>query len=99
MRKLLAVACVLGILVMAGQQASAADGCSYDAYGRLYCMPGAQPGVPYGYSGDGYGRPYYYRHRYDEPDPGAAVALGIIGAAAGAIAHHTYHHRRHRHRH
>lgn len=53
---------ILIALVVAGaaflgfdQTVRAADGCSYDAYGRLYCQPGARPGTPYGYGGYGYG--------------------------------------------
>src|SRR5690242_18321897 len=99
MRKAFAAICVLGAACvgMGGTTAQAADGCSYTGYGQVYCEPGAQPGVPYGYYGDTYYRGPYYRHRYYEPDPGAAVAMGILGAAAGAIAHQAYHHRRHRH--
>ena len=46
MRKLSAAMCVLGGIGVAlvGQTARAADGCSYNAYGQLYCLQGAQPG-------------------------------------------------------
>lgn len=96
MRKFFIAVTVMSALGFAAEPAFAADGCSYDSYGQLYCQPGAQPGVPYGYGSDPYGRSNRYRE-YDRPDPGAAVALGILGAAAGAIAddarrdhHHRY---------
>ncbi|MGE3148507.1 MAG: hypothetical protein AB7K04_05505 [Pseudorhodoplanes sp.] len=96
--------------------ASAADGCGIDGWGRYYCLPGAQPGVPY-YSGpvygggNYYGRPNYYgngpyygggRYYRRDYDPGAAIAAGIVGAAAAAIASGARHQyrgkKRYRHR-
>ena len=70
------------------------------------CKPYRGPYGPTYYRGYGYGRPYYdygYRRRYYEPDPGAAIALGIIGTVGGLIARdalrHRHHHRRYHHRH
>lgn len=69
MRSLLFAALLLAALAMTGSSASAADGCGYDRYGRLYCAPGAYPGVPYYGPRNGY-EPYYgyedpyYRRRY-----------------------------------
>jgi hypothetical protein len=86
----------LVLLASAGQSASAYGNCAYDAYGRLYCGPGGY------YGGDPYyGRAYPYRHRYGyDYDPGAAVALGIIGSVAGLMAREAYrHHRVHRRHH
>lgn len=93
---------IAAALLIAAAPAQAADGCSFDAYGRVYCLPGAQPGVPYyrggyyGYDGDPYYQRRYYRHR--DYDPGPAIALGIIGAAAGAIASQSRHQHRKRYR-
>ncbi|MGE3148506.1 MAG: hypothetical protein AB7K04_05500 [Pseudorhodoplanes sp.] len=42
----------LAALTVNTDAASAADGCGIDAYGRYYCLPGAQPGTPY-YRGGG----------------------------------------------
>lgn len=112
MRGFLIAAALVGAMGLSIQTAKAADGCSFDYYGRLFCAPGAQPGTPYYYG------PRYYGHRYDDdyeygyrrrqygPDPGVVIGLGLLGAATGAIAHQTYrHHRRpyrqhrkHRHR-
>lgn len=51
---------------------------SRPAYGRGYGYGyGGGPGYGYGYE-----RPYYRERRYD---PGAAVAAGVVGLAAGAI--------------
>jgi hypothetical protein len=48
MRLLLCVVLsILGLLAMETSRTLAADGCSYDAYGQLYCERGARPGVPY----------------------------------------------------
>lgn len=100
MKKMITAAtiAIAGFGVSAGT-ASAADGCSFGYRGGVYCAPGARPGVPYGYYGYGgypYGRPHAYHRRYD---PGAAIALGVIGAAAAAIAgSRRGHHRRYRHR-
>jgi hypothetical protein len=83
----------LVLLASAGQPASAYGNCVYDAYGRLYCGPVYYGGGPY------YGYPYRHRYGYDY-DPGAAVALGIIGSVAGLMAREAYrHHRGHRHHH
>lgn len=59
MRALVWLAVVVGVAIPFSVPAQAADGCSYDYYGRLYCMPGARPGLPYGY-GRGYYREYDY---------------------------------------
>jgi len=57
-------------------------------YGPGYYGPGYYGG-PYG---PGYYGPGYYGYGYYDPgyDPGAAIALGVIGAAAGAIAGAPY---------
>ena len=47
MRSLFLSVIALGALGLFADHASAADGCGYDYRGRLYCAPGAQPGVPY----------------------------------------------------
>lgn len=52
-------------------------------------------GYGYGYGGrgyDGYERPYYHRRS----DPGAAVAAGVVGLAAGAILSGALSQRSHR---
>jgi hypothetical protein len=50
------------VTAVAPAPARAADGCSYDWYGRLVCAPGARPGVPYygGYRSYYEERPRYY---------------------------------------
>ena len=60
MRSVMVALTALGLLAITAGHGSAADGCSYDAYGRLYCRPGAAPNVPY------YGRGGYQRY----PDAG-----------------------------
>jgi hypothetical protein len=90
MRKFLIAGAVVAGLAAAVQPA-AAQVCHYDYYGRQWCTPG------YGY---GYGYPYRYGYR--EYDPGAAMALGVIGSIAGIMAHQAYRHhhvRRYHHRH
>jgi len=65
--------------------------------GGGYYAPGYYGG--YGY-GPAYGYPAYgYGYDYD---PGAAIALSVIGGIAGMMAHEAFHHRHyyrhHRHR-
>ena len=57
MRALIGSVIAVGLLV-AAYPAQANDGCSFDYYGRLHCLPGARPGVPY--YGPGYQRGYEY---------------------------------------
>ena len=54
MRSILVALTVVGSLSATVGAASAADGCSYGPGGQLYCQPGANPGVPYGYGRRGY---------------------------------------------
>lgn len=79
----------LGVLGTVAGAAAASR--SYD-YGPRYYAPGYYGGPAYygaGYYGTGYyGEPYYGRRYYRRYtyDPGPAVALGVIGAVAGAMA-------------
>jgi hypothetical protein len=62
------------------------------------CKPYRGPWSPYGY--DPYYRDYrygprYYGYHYSDRDRAAALALGVFGAAAGAIAHNAFRHHRH----
>ena len=78
----LAGLCVSSAIVSAQETG---DGCSRDRYGRLYCAPGARPGVPLYYS-DGRAR----RHRYGETgdgcsssgwcEPGARPGVPLYGS-------------------
>lgn len=59
MKTLMLIAVGIAAILGGAQLAQAADGCSYDYSGQLRCMPGAEPGVPYGYNrygDDGYAR-------------------------------------------
>ena len=81
MRPILFAALALGALGMTTGTASAADGCSYDYRGRLYCQPGAQPGVPLyerGYRRDyrAYDGRRYDRRRYRRCRGGISIGGG-----------------------
>lgn len=56
---LVGVALIASISGFVPTVAQAADGCSFDYYGRVVCAPGARPGVPY------YGPGYYGAREYD----------------------------------
>lgn len=56
-RPVLALVFIFGLLAAAPSPASADDGCTRDYYGRIVCLPGASPGVPY------YGPRYGYHPR------------------------------------
>lgn len=47
MRRFLIALSVASAAIFAVGEANAADGCSYDYYGRLVCQRGATPGTPY----------------------------------------------------
>jgi hypothetical protein len=57
----------VGFLTASAAAALARDGCSYDAWGRLYCKPGARPGQPY--YGPSAPPPYYRGGYYPAPQP------------------------------
>src|SRR5437879_5489648 len=95
MRQLLLAAAVLGTIVGSCSVAVADDGCyPPDAYGRIRCLPGARPGVPYygpsrSYDRydrndryDGYDRGYYGPRRYRNYGPGGECPPGT-GAYMG----------------
>jgi len=49
MKTLLLIAVGIAAITGGVRMTHAADGCSYDYSGQLRCLPGAEPGVPYGY--------------------------------------------------
>lgn len=97
-----------------GPSLACGRGYNVDAYGRCfpaYLGTGVETGnrpyyaprayyapryVPQYYGGQPYYQERYYRRDYD---PGAAIALGIAGAAAAAIASQQRHYRPKRYRH
>ena len=69
------------------------DGCARDYYGRIHCLPGASPGVPYygpsGYYGRGayrgyYGRGYAPGNRFADTDGCGRDYYGRIHCLPGA---------------
>src|SRR5262245_64247598 len=90
MRKALFALATAAALVATTGMASAADGCSPTYDGGIYCLPGARPGVPYYYGGDGsYGGTSYKGPDYPprDYDPGAAITCGDGGVALAWVAH------------
>lgn len=81
-----AIGAGIALGVIGAVAGAAAASRSYD-YGPGYYAPGYYGGPAY-YGTGYYGEPYYGRRYYGgyTYDPGPAVALGVIGAVAGAMA-------------
>jgi hypothetical protein len=81
-----AVGAGIALGVLGAVAGAAAASRSYDNGPGYYDAPGYNNGPAYYGEYDGgpyYGRPYYGGYSYD---PGPAVALGVIGGVAGAMA-------------
>ena len=74
---LLSTALALGTLPLLVSSASADDGCTR-RNNQWYCLPGAQPGVPY------YGPRHRRMYRVDVPDDGCTRRRGRWHCLPGA---------------